>query len=297
MTTTTNVSQVKLNVMTEAQYTSATKNTNELYMVTDAKIPASDISGLATVATSGSYNDLSNQPTIPTVNDATLTITQGGVSKGTFTANASSDVTIDLDAGGSADIDNQTITKNSDDKLQAVALIDQHSGFSPKKIWTGTRAQYDAIATKSSLTLYNITDDTDVTLTILEALYPVGSVYITTANTCPLTSLISGSTWTLVSTGIVKAGNIPCKGNGKTLGLTDGTSNKGLYQGVYTNGYALGIRGASYGENTGDSVGQVTEVFKANGASVGLTTDSTKSGIIADTSSLTLSVNIFERTA
>ena len=38
---------------------------------------------------------------IPTVNNATLTITQGGVSKGTFTANASSDVTIALDSGGS----------------------------------------------------------------------------------------------------------------------------------------------------------------------------------------------------
>lgn len=57
-------------------------------------------SSLATVATSGSYSDLSNKPTIPTVNNATLTITQGGVSKGTFTANASSDVTIALDAGG-----------------------------------------------------------------------------------------------------------------------------------------------------------------------------------------------------
>ena len=55
---------------------------------------------LATVATSGSYNDLSNKPTIPTVNNATLTITQGGTTKGTFTANASSDVTIALDSGG-----------------------------------------------------------------------------------------------------------------------------------------------------------------------------------------------------
>lgn len=39
---------------------------------------------------------------IPTVNNATLTITQGGTSKGTFTANASSDVTIALDSGGGA---------------------------------------------------------------------------------------------------------------------------------------------------------------------------------------------------
>lgn len=51
---------------------------------------------LATVATSGSYNDLSNKPTIPTVNDATLTINQNGTSAGTFTANASSNTTINL---------------------------------------------------------------------------------------------------------------------------------------------------------------------------------------------------------
>lgn len=63
----------------------------------DSAVQPSD---LATVATTGLYSDLSGAPAIPTVNDATLTITQGGVSKGTFTANASSDVTIDLDAGG-----------------------------------------------------------------------------------------------------------------------------------------------------------------------------------------------------
>jgi hypothetical protein len=85
MTTTTNVEQVKINVMTSSQYNTATKNANELYMVTDATI---------------SYNDLSNKPTIPTVNNATLTITQGGTTKGTFTANAGTDVTIALDAGG-----------------------------------------------------------------------------------------------------------------------------------------------------------------------------------------------------
>lgn len=57
-------------------------------------------SSLATVATSGSYNDLSNKPTIPTVNDGTITINQGGTQKGTFTLNQSGNTTIDLDAGG-----------------------------------------------------------------------------------------------------------------------------------------------------------------------------------------------------
>lgn len=58
---------------------------------------ASDItSGLATVATSGSYNDLSNKPTIPTVNNATLTIQKNGSTVKTFTANASSNVTANI---------------------------------------------------------------------------------------------------------------------------------------------------------------------------------------------------------
>lgn len=52
MTTTTNVKQTKINIMTQSQYNSATKNTNELYMITDAQI---------------NYNDLTNRPTIPTV--------------------------------------------------------------------------------------------------------------------------------------------------------------------------------------------------------------------------------------
>lgn len=80
---------------------------------------------LATVATSGDYNDLNNLPTIPaaqvnsdwnansgvaqilnkpiipTVNNSTITITQGGVTKGSFTLNQASGDTIALDAGGS----------------------------------------------------------------------------------------------------------------------------------------------------------------------------------------------------
>ena len=74
---------------------------------------------LATVATSGSYNDLSNKPAIPTVNDATITITQGGTTKGTFTLNQSSNATIALDAGG--------------------------SGGNTRDTWYGSQAQFDAI--------------------------------------------------------------------------------------------------------------------------------------------------------
>lgn len=51
---------------------------------------------LATVATSGSYNDLSNKPTIPTVNNSTITITNNGTTVDSFTTNASSAKTIAL---------------------------------------------------------------------------------------------------------------------------------------------------------------------------------------------------------
>ena len=45
---------------------------------------------------SGSYNDLTDKPTIPTVNNATLTIQRNSTSVGTFTANASSNKTINI---------------------------------------------------------------------------------------------------------------------------------------------------------------------------------------------------------
>ncbi len=65
-------------------------------IATDAAIAASKISGLATVATSGSYADLSNKPTIPTVNNATLTIQKNGATVDTFTANASANKSINI---------------------------------------------------------------------------------------------------------------------------------------------------------------------------------------------------------
>lgn len=45
---------------------------------------------------SGNYNDLTNKPTIPTVNDATLTIQKNGTTIDTFTANASSNKTVNV---------------------------------------------------------------------------------------------------------------------------------------------------------------------------------------------------------
>lgn len=54
---------------------------------------------LATVATSGSYNDLTDTPTIPTVNDATITIQANGTTVDSFTLNQSTNKTINIPSG------------------------------------------------------------------------------------------------------------------------------------------------------------------------------------------------------
>lgn len=106
--------------------------------------------------------------------------------------------------GGSVSIDNLSITENASNEIQTVAVIDNRSG-NAIKTWTGTKSQYDAIVTKDANTLYNITDDTDVTLSLLELLYPVGSIYIGTMNVCPLAALGVG-TWQLVASDRVLQG-------------------------------------------------------------------------------------------
>lgn len=52
--------------------------------------------GAGTSSFSGSYNDLSNKPTIPTVNNGQLTIQQNGTNKATFTANQSGNASADI---------------------------------------------------------------------------------------------------------------------------------------------------------------------------------------------------------
>lgn len=88
-------------VTTALGYTPYNSTNPDGFITSSALAPYALSSSLATVATSGDYDDLTNKPTIPTVSDATITFTQGGTTKGTITLNQSSDATIALDAGGS----------------------------------------------------------------------------------------------------------------------------------------------------------------------------------------------------
>ena len=136
----------------------------ETQALLDAK---ANIDDLADVAFSGSYNDLSNKPTI---GNATITINQGGTQKGTFTVNQSGDTIINLDAG--SDIDNLTITKNNDDELQAVGVVNKNTetgATNPIYDWVGTEAEYEAqnIATLHPEWLCFITDDCENTESLI----------------------------------------------------------------------------------------------------------------------------------
>ena len=67
-------------------------------------------------------------------------------------------------------------------------------------------------------------------------------------------------------------------GNGMTIGLTNGITETGLYQ---TSNSGAGFRNIIYGENVGVSSGGDGSTLKTD-TSVGLTTDSEKSGIVAN---------------
>lgn len=118
------------------------------------------------VLTATDVGALPDSTVIPTVNNPTITITQGGVTKGSFTLNQATGDTIALDAGGggSVDIDNSTITKNGSDQLQAVATINANTAVgatNPIYDWVGTLAEYNAqaVATNHPDWVCFITDD------------------------------------------------------------------------------------------------------------------------------------------
>lgn len=69
-------------------YVPTTRTVNGKALSSNISLTASDVGALP------------DSTVIPTVNDSTITITQGGVTKGSFTLNQSTGGTIDLDAGG-----------------------------------------------------------------------------------------------------------------------------------------------------------------------------------------------------
>ena len=105
-----------------------------------------DSSSLAPVATSGNYNDLSDKPTIPTVNNGALTIQQNGTTLDTFTANSPDDKTVNI----------QTITAATVAPAEEVGAITASmidwSSIVLKGTWTTTQA-LSSVGTSTQITI------------------------------------------------------------------------------------------------------------------------------------------------
>lgn len=81
--------------------------------------------------------------------------------------------------------------------------------------------------------------------------------------------------------------SLPVIGNGMSLGITDGTDNGGLA--YYSNGYLL-TETNKYGVNVGTSSSYAYPSTTAH-TSLGITTDGSKSGIIADLANITTALD------
>lgn len=241
--------------------------TNKPVLGTMASEAASDYTptaNLANVATTGDYDDLLNKPTIPAAqvqsdwnqsdsnsvdfiknkptipaaaNDATITITQGGVTKGSFTTNQSTNATIDIDAGASITVDsaigstsenpvqNKVIAAALNDKQDAlvsgtnIKTINGTSVLGSGDITTGnvsstsvnnivqiTQADYDALATKDPNTQYIITDAPSLALADLsnatsQAKILMGGMAMPSDKYIDVTLGASGTTYTAPANG------------------------------------------------------------------------------------------------
>ena len=104
----------------------ATKTELSGYALVDHTHTASQVSGLARVATTGSYNDLTNKPTIPSIPSISIS-TSGSGNVVTGISATGHTITVTKGTISSVDTKNTTGTSNSNNKLYLVGGISQSS--------------------------------------------------------------------------------------------------------------------------------------------------------------------------
>ena len=119
------------------------------------KLSSSDVGA---AALSNNYNDLDNLPTIPTVNDATLTIQKNGVDVKTFTANASSNVTANITVptktsdltNDSNFVDTSNSAVSSGITSSKVSDYDTHIADTDIHVTTADKNKWNAVTSKAN---------------------------------------------------------------------------------------------------------------------------------------------------
>ena len=240
---------------------------------------------LATVATSGDYDDLDNLPNygagLSYSSSSLQLLDQNG-------NNLGSAVTIK----STPDLDGVTIDTNSDDELEAIGTVNKNTAVGATAVkydWIGTLAEYNAqnVETLHPEWVCYITDDvsggtsvytkTEVDNAIstaltamLDSAFPVGSRYITEASTCPLATLIPNSTWVLTSQGRVIQGADSNHASGTTAeaGLPEIGGSFGLFatygSGTASGGFTQSFAGSTGSPNTVSKAGDMKVSFSAS---------------------------------
>ena len=201
-------------------------------------------------------------------------------------------------------VDNKSVDYNGSSQLEAVGVISAKDNTTAIKLYPCTKAQYTAIATKDPNILYHITDDQNISTSILELLYPVGSIYITTAEMCPLSTLIRGSTWVLVSSGKVLQGADGGHSAGTTIeaGLPNITGTQKAGDGTYDCWGQIAGSGTGAFDIINDVRTKTTGTTDLSGyGNVGISFDASRSSSIYGNSTTVQPpayvVNIYRRTA
>ena len=128
---------------------------------------------------------------------------------------------------------------------------------------------------------------------LLSKIYPVGSVYYSTTNTSPASFL--GGTWTQIlnNATIPLDSTFGVKGNGKALGFTGDGSNVSY---LFMNASSV-LSGMRAGQNP-PNVGTTWAASNPNyDRATGISTDTTKSGMVATASSTLTGIYAWKRTA
>ena len=153
-----------------------------------------------------SYSDIYNAPEIPTVNNPTITFTQGGATKGTITLNQSGDQTIALDAAGSnytagtgIDITNNEIS--IDNTVALKSEIPSLDGYATQT-WVENKgyATSSSLATVATTGSYNdLTDKPSIpstaTSTSTSTVTPETGTFVTGTST-NTTNVVNSVTYT-----------------------------------------------------------------------------------------------------
>lgn len=174
---------------------------------------------LATVATSGSYADLLNKPTI---GNATLTIQKNSTDVGTFTANATSNKTIDISVPTqTSDIANNgadgTSTYVEADELATVATSGSYSDLLNKPTIGNATLTIQKNGTNVDTFTANATSNKTINITVPTTAADVGALPDSTKYAASLSLTINSSTY--VVTGQLKDQDGNNLGTAQTIDL------------------------------------------------------------------------------